>query len=80
MANVERVANLFLTKNVMSLVLALAVAVARWPFPFLPRHLTLVSTVVIGVPGILPGSRPEHPALHPGIRQPGARSSPYRRA
>ena len=50
-ANVERVANLFLTKNVTSLILALAVAVAGWPFPFLPRHLTLVSTVVIGVPG-----------------------------
>lgn len=50
-ANVERVANLFLTKNVSSLVLALSVAVAGWPFPFLPRHLTLISGVAIGVPG-----------------------------
>jgi len=50
-ANVERVANLFLTKNVSSVVLALSVAVAGWPFPFLPRHLTLISSVAIGVPG-----------------------------
>ncbi len=50
-ANVERVANLFLTKNVSSMVLALSVAVAGWPFPFLPRHLTLVSAVAIGIPG-----------------------------
>jgi cation-transporting ATPase E len=50
-ANVERVANLFLTKNVSSLMLSLMVAVAGWPFPFLPRHLTLVSAVAIGIPG-----------------------------
>jgi cation-transporting ATPase E len=50
-ANIERVANLFLTKNVSALLLSLAVAVARWPFPFLPRHLTLVSALAIGIPG-----------------------------
>ncbi len=50
-ANIERVANLFLTKNVSALVLSLSVAVARWPFPFLPRHLTLVSALAIGIPG-----------------------------
>ena len=42
-ANVERVANLFVTKTVYATVLALTVGVARLPFPFLPRHLTLVS-------------------------------------
>jgi cation-transporting ATPase E len=66
-ANVERVANLFLTKNVMSLVLALAVAVARWPFPFLPRHLTLVSTVVIGVPGFFLALGPSSQRFVPGF-------------
>jgi cation-transporting ATPase E len=50
-ANVERVANLFLTKTVYATVLALAVGVAELPFPFLPRHLTLVSAVTIGIPG-----------------------------
>ncbi|HEY5456422.1 MAG TPA: HAD-IC family P-type ATPase [Acidothermaceae bacterium] len=50
-ANVERVANLFVTKTVYATVLALVVGVARLPFPFLPRHLTLVSTLTIGIPG-----------------------------
>ena len=35
-ANVERVANLFLTKTVYAAPLALIVGVARVPFPFLP--------------------------------------------
>ncbi len=48
--NVERVANLFVTKNVYSIVLALAVAVAGLPYPFLPRHLTLISSLTIGIP------------------------------
>ncbi|HEX7106736.1 MAG TPA: HAD-IC family P-type ATPase, partial [Acidothermaceae bacterium] len=50
-ANVERVANLFLTKTVYATVLALTVGVLSLPFPFLPRHLTLVSGVTIGIPG-----------------------------
>ncbi len=50
-ANVERVANLFLTKTVYATILALAVGVVGLPFPFLPRHLTLVSGVSIGIPG-----------------------------
>ena len=50
-ANVERVANLFLTKTVYATVLALTVGVLELPFPFLPRHLTLVSAVTIGIPG-----------------------------
>jgi len=66
-ANVERVANLFLTKNVMSLVLALAVAVARLPFPFLPRHLTLVSTVAIGIPAFFLALGPSDQRFTPGF-------------
>lgn len=50
-ANVERVANLFLTKTVYATILAIAVGVAGLPFPFLPRHLTLVSGISIGIPG-----------------------------
>ena len=52
-ANMERVANLFLTKTVYATVLAVTVGVARLPFPFLPRHLTLVSTLSIGVPAFV---------------------------
>ncbi len=49
-ANIERVANLFVTKTVYALLLALAVGVASLPFPFVPRHLTLVGTLTIGLP------------------------------
>ena len=48
--NIERVAGLFLTKTVYATLLALTVGVLRLPFPFLPRHLTLVGAVTIGVP------------------------------
>ncbi|MGW0436200.1 HAD-IC family P-type ATPase [Micromonospora sp. NPDC003197] len=48
--NIERVANLFLTKTVYSVLLAIMVVVSQVPYPFLPRHLTLVSSLTIGIP------------------------------
>ncbi|NLU74219.1 HAD-IC family P-type ATPase [Streptomyces sp. HNM0575] len=48
--NIERVANLFLTKTVYSVLLALLVIIWQVPYPFLPRHLTLVSSLTIGIP------------------------------
>jgi cation-transporting ATPase E len=53
MANIERVAGLFVVKNVYSAVLSLAVAVAAFPYPFLPRQLTVISTLTIGVPAFV---------------------------
>lgn len=50
-ANVERVANLFLTKTFYAMALALAIGVARIPFPFIPRHFTIISSLTIGTPG-----------------------------
>jgi cation-transporting P-type ATPase E len=50
-ANVERVAKLFITKTIYAAVLAIASGIARIPFPFLPRQLTLVSALTIGTPG-----------------------------
>jgi cation-transporting ATPase E len=49
-ANIERVANLFVTKTVYATLLAVAVGVAQLPFPFLPRQLTIVSSLTIGIP------------------------------
>ena len=49
--NIERVANLFVVKATYAVLLAAAVGLADVPFPFLPRHLTLVGTFSIGVPG-----------------------------
>ncbi|RIK10799.1 MAG: magnesium-transporting ATPase [Acidobacteria bacterium] len=60
-ANIERTANLFLTKSTYVMLLALTVGVLAMPFPFLPRHLTIVGAVTIGIPGfflsLAPNSR-----------------------
>jgi cation-transporting ATPase E len=48
--NITRVAHLFLTKTVYSLLLAVLTVIWRVPYPFLPRHSTLLSTLTIGVP------------------------------
>ena len=49
-SNIERVANLFVTKTVYALTIALAITLLAQPFPFLPRHLTLVGAVTVGIP------------------------------
>ena len=66
-ANIERVAALFLTKNVLSLLLSLCVAIARWPYPFLPRQVTLVSTLAIGLPGFFLALGPNSRRFEPGF-------------
>ncbi|MGW5678401.1 HAD-IC family P-type ATPase [Streptomyces sp. NPDC003860] len=48
--NITRVATLFLTKTVYSVLLAILVVVSQVEYPFLPRHLTLLATLTIGVP------------------------------
>jgi len=48
--NITRVATLFLVKTVYSVLLAILVVCWRVEYPFLPRHLTLLSTLTIGVP------------------------------
>lgn len=65
--NVERVANLFLAKNVMSLVAIISAAVFALPFPFLPRHLTLVSSVTIGMPAFFLALGPNTRRYLPGF-------------
>jgi cation-transporting ATPase E len=49
-SNIERVANLFVTKTVYAFLLAVLVGIFARPFPFVPRHLTLVGTLTIGAP------------------------------
>jgi cation-transporting ATPase E len=66
-ANVERVANLFLTKTVYATLLALAVGVAQLPFPFLPRHLTIISSLTIGVPAFFLALAPNNRRYRPGF-------------
>ncbi|MFJ4951416.1 HAD-IC family P-type ATPase [Streptomyces sp. NPDC088760] len=48
--NITRVATLFLVKTVYSVLLAVLVVCWQVEYPFLPRHLTMLSTLTIGVP------------------------------
>ena len=48
--NIERVATLFLTKTLYSILLAFLIAVTAVPFPFFPRHVTLIAWFTIGIP------------------------------
>ncbi len=66
-ANIERAANLFLTKTVYAAILAVATVASGWPFPFLPRHLTLVGAVTIGIPGFFLAFAPSTRRYIPGF-------------
>jgi cation-transporting ATPase E len=66
-ANVERVANLFVTKTFYAMMLAVAIGIARWPYPFLPRHLTIVSSLTIGIPAFFLALAPNPRRYEPGF-------------
>jgi len=66
-ANIERVANLFVTKTAYAFALAVAVIAARFPFPFLPRHLTVISSLTIGIPGFFLALAPATQRARPGF-------------
>jgi cation-transporting ATPase E len=66
-ANIERVAGLFVTKTVYAAVIAVIIGAAAVPFPFYPRHLTVVSTLAIGVPGFFLALAPGAPRARPGF-------------
>ena len=66
-ANIERAANLFLVKNVYSLVLALITVVTVAAFPFAPIQLTLISAVTVGIPGFFLALGPNRRRYVPGF-------------
>lgn len=51
--NIERVANLFLTKTIYSVVLALAVGLWGMDYPFEPIHVTITGWFTIGIPAFV---------------------------
>jgi cation-transporting ATPase E len=76
LGNIERVASLFLTKTVYAMLLATATAVVGFAatsgleglrFPFLPRHLTLISTLTIGIPAFILALAPSTQRVEPGF-------------
>ena len=66
-ANIERVANLFLTKTVWATLLAVAVGVTLLPYPFLPRHLTIIDSLAIGIPSFFLALAPNARRYRPGF-------------
>jgi hypothetical protein len=76
-ANIERVANLFITKTVWATLLAVAAGAALIPYPFLPRHLTIIDTLAIGSPPSSSRSRRTGGATGPGSSA-GCCGSPFR--
>jgi cation-transporting P-type ATPase E len=63
--NITRVATLFLVKTVYSVLLAVLVVCWRVEYPFLPRHLTLLSTLTIGVPAFFLALAPNRERARP---------------
>jgi cation-transporting ATPase E len=49
------------------MLLALAIGVAGLPFPFLPRHLSLIGALTIGVPGFVLAMAPNASRPEPGL-------------
>jgi cation-transporting ATPase E len=66
-ANIERVAGLFVTKTVYAAIIAVAVGVAGVAYPFFPRHLTVVAALTIGVPGFFLALAAGSPRARPGF-------------
>jgi cation-transporting ATPase E len=66
-ANIERSANLFVTKTAYAILIAVFVAIAGWKYPYLPRQLTIVSTFTIGIPGFFLALAPNKRRYVPGF-------------
>ena len=75
--NIERVSNLFLTKTVYSVLLAVLVGLAGLAseifgtdpllFPFQPIHVTIAAWFTIGIPAFVLSLAPNHERAHPGF-------------
>jgi cation-transporting ATPase E len=63
--NITRVATLFLVKTVYSVLLAILVVCWQVEYPFLPRHLTLLSTLTIGIPAFFLALAPNKERARP---------------
>jgi cation-transporting ATPase E len=57
--SVERAANLFIYGTVYSVCMALVITVVGTDYPFLPRHLTLVRSLSVGIPGFFLALAPD---------------------
>ncbi|MFW6641010.1 HAD-IC family P-type ATPase [Nocardiopsis algeriensis] len=65
--NIERVASLFLTKTVYTMVLATIVGLLAVSYPFFPRHATLINAVTFGIPSFFLALAPNTDIARPGF-------------
>ncbi|KRF33375.1 HAD-IC family P-type ATPase [Yonghaparkia sp. Soil809] len=72
-ANVERLAKLFLSKTVYAILFAVVFGALLWPFPFLPRQLSIVDGLTIGLPAIVLALLPNARVYRPGFLRRAAR-------
>jgi cation-transporting ATPase E len=67
LGNVERVSDLFLTKSFYAMAVSIATVVLVLPFPFLNRHLTVVTALTIGIPAFFLALMPNRQRFRPGF-------------
>jgi magnesium-transporting ATPase (P-type) len=63
--NVQRVARLFVTKSIFAAMMILAFALLSFDYPYLPRHMSLVATLTVGVPAFFLALVPSEGAWRP---------------
>lgn len=67
LGNIERVSDVFLTKSFYAILISIATGVFAVEFPFLPRHLTLIGALTIGIPGFFLALMPNTERFRPGF-------------
>ncbi len=67
MANMERVASLFLVKTFYSIVITLGTILLATHFPYLPRHMSYISPLCIGIPAFILSLPPNNKRYRPGF-------------
>jgi cation-transporting ATPase E len=67
LGNIERTSGLYLNKTVYAMLISLATGVLGFVFPFLPRHLTLIGSLTIGIPSFFLALAPNIDRFHPGF-------------
>ena len=58
--NIQRAATLFLVKNIFSLFLSIMTIVLGWEYPLQPIHLTVISSLTIGIPSFFLAMEPNY--------------------
>jgi cation-transporting ATPase E len=66
-ANIERVSMLFLTKTAWATVLAIVFGISLMQFPFLPRQISIVDGLTIGIPAFFLALMPNARRYLPGF-------------